>query len=159
MDFLDKIRPLLTTDLELSTRGNIPNSLENLHTILTILAPFLDETEALCCNQCSLPIGVVFAEQQLAKLKMLKFYFFDEHVEQTINGEQSPQEHVNSIMHWLTQPEQGEDNNNTNDGPKLFYAALWPIGYGRHGLCEQFAEHLSEAVHEVISPMYFNVIR
>ena len=77
MDFLDKIRPLLTdADVEIGVDCIPINCSKNLRTILTNLVPMLDRVRSLYChNDSALPIlkEQLFSEnEKLAKLK-----FFD----------------------------------------------------------------------------------
>ena len=77
MDFLDKIRPLLTA-LRIGMGSISPNRLENLRTILTRLAPSLvDGIQSLQCadgTALSMVKNQLFHEpNKLAKLKMFEF--------------------------------------------------------------------------------------
>ena len=77
MDFLGKIRPLLT-DLELALGVYPTNPVENLRTILINLAPMLDEIQSLyCADGSAFPVlrEQLFRENdKLAKLKMLELF-------------------------------------------------------------------------------------
>ena len=82
MDFLDKIRPLLT-DLAIQEVGRLaaPECLDNFRTVLTMVAPMLDGIHAVFCvaGESAFPVlkEQLFRENQqnLTKLKLLQINF------------------------------------------------------------------------------------
>lgn len=74
MDFLDKIRPLLTDqDLKLIAE---PTQLKELRTICTHLAPLLGGIHSLHCKDWSFPmVRQCFSREQSAQCKVLTIDF------------------------------------------------------------------------------------
>ena len=115
LEFLTKITPLLA-DLEIIVGPIIPNRVENLRTILTILLPFLDGIRSMqCANEYTLPVVRQFLSREGFSNKLKKFSIEVFYANETgclfkfekIHFQIEQQEMVNFIKNWLTQTGNG----------------------------------------------------